>query len=301
VLLYEKLIEEGAITRAAADAVGLTALPIPSVSPDGVTIEGAALVGLGGRDILAARVSPVNASNKAVTWSSSNPRVATVSRAGVVSGISAGSATITATTANGITASSVINVDSLMYTDALRHVISSSSATIMNGASVKLGELWFSSGAPGSIMDNTQAPGWSSSNPEVATVSDDGLVTGTGAGEATISTSDGRTCAIVVRGYTGMIPPDFTGDPTAPTGVFLSSSGAIFRAGKTIQLAAMVSTVSGRYDAVTHSKNVVWVSSNPAVATVASDGTVRGVATGSAIITVYTENGFADECAVIVW
>ena len=50
---------------------------------------------------LTATVSPANASNKNVTWSSSNTSVATVSSSGVVTGVSAGNATITVTTVDG--------------------------------------------------------------------------------------------------------------------------------------------------------------------------------------------------------
>ena len=50
---------------------------------------------------LTATVSPSDASNKAVTWSSSNTGVATVSETGLVRGVSEGTATITVTTADG--------------------------------------------------------------------------------------------------------------------------------------------------------------------------------------------------------
>lgn len=61
---------------------------------------------------LVATVSPSNASNKAVTWSTNNSAVATVSN-GVVSGLTAGSATITVTTVDGgFTDTCVITVTS---------------------------------------------------------------------------------------------------------------------------------------------------------------------------------------------
>ena len=44
-------------------------------------------------------ISPSNATNKAVTWKSSNTKVATVDGKGNVKAIGAGSATITVTTA----------------------------------------------------------------------------------------------------------------------------------------------------------------------------------------------------------
>ncbi len=56
---------------------------------------------VGGTDTLTASVLPADATDKSVTWSSSAPGVATVSQTGLVTGVSAGTATITATTADG--------------------------------------------------------------------------------------------------------------------------------------------------------------------------------------------------------
>jgi uncharacterized protein (TIGR02145 family) len=55
---------------------------------------------VGGTDTLKATVAPDNATNKAVTWGSSAPTVATVS-GGVVTAVAAGTATITVTTTDG--------------------------------------------------------------------------------------------------------------------------------------------------------------------------------------------------------
>ena len=79
-----------AVTVAAAVAVtGVTVSP----ETDSISV---------GEDLtLTATVAPENATNKAVTWSSSAEGIATVSDAGVVHGVSAGEATITATTVDG--------------------------------------------------------------------------------------------------------------------------------------------------------------------------------------------------------
>ncbi|MBO8132014.1 MAG: Ig-like domain-containing protein, partial [Candidatus Marinimicrobia bacterium] len=68
----------------------------------GVSVEPTtASIGVGETVQLTATVEPSNATNKNVTWSSSNPSVATVSSSGLVTGESAGTATITATTEDG--------------------------------------------------------------------------------------------------------------------------------------------------------------------------------------------------------
>jgi hypothetical protein len=71
-----------------------------------------AAVESGGTQQLTTATSPVNATIQTVTWSSSNPAVATVSNTGLVTGVSTGTAIITATgTSSGKTATATVTVD----------------------------------------------------------------------------------------------------------------------------------------------------------------------------------------------
>ena len=81
------------------------------VSVSGVTLsQSDAVLTVGGTQTLAATVAPANATNKSVTWTTSNPSVATVAN-GVVTAVGVGSATITATTTDGAkTASCAVTV-----------------------------------------------------------------------------------------------------------------------------------------------------------------------------------------------
>jgi len=95
-------------------ALAFFACPEPDIDVPvtGVTLNKTNLaLTVGGTDTLYATVAPEDATNKAVTWSSSNTNVATVNSNGVVSGVSAGTATITVTTVDGNkTANCSVNV-----------------------------------------------------------------------------------------------------------------------------------------------------------------------------------------------
>ena len=85
-----------------SDAATLTVNAAANVPVTSVTLDKTSLtLDVGGSDTLAVTVKPDNATNKAVTWSSSNENVATVDQNGNVKAVGAGKATITATTADG--------------------------------------------------------------------------------------------------------------------------------------------------------------------------------------------------------
>lgn len=76
-------------------------VPVKTVPVKSVSISGAKTVVVGSKITLKATINPNNASNKKLTWKSSNTGVATVSNSGVVTGVKAGSTTISVTTADG--------------------------------------------------------------------------------------------------------------------------------------------------------------------------------------------------------
>lgn len=85
------------------DSIDATYLsePLPTVNVTGVSLNNSSLtIAAGGKETLVATVSPDNATNKNVSWSTSDASIATVSN-GVVTGVSVGTATITATTEDG--------------------------------------------------------------------------------------------------------------------------------------------------------------------------------------------------------
>ena len=141
---------------------------------------------------LTATVAPEDATNKAVTWSSSDDTIATVEN-GVVTGVAAGNATITVTTVDGgFTATCEITVT----TPVTGVTVSPTTDSIAVNETLTL----TATVAPEDATN--KAVTWSSSDDSIATVVD-GVVTGVAAGDATITvtTVDGgftATCEITV-------------------------------------------------------------------------------------------------------
>jgi hypothetical protein len=108
--------------------IPLTTLEVSSVN---VTPASMILTAGGATGTLAAAVIPADATNKTVTWSSSNTTVATVSSSGIVTPIKAGTATITVTTIDGnFTATSDITIPAVYESNesySIDHVLKADS------------------------------------------------------------------------------------------------------------------------------------------------------------------------------
>lgn len=89
--------EDGNKTASCAVTVKAKVIPVTGISLNKTTLS----MNEGDVQVLTATVSPSNATDKSVTWSSSNTSVATVSSSGVVTAKIAGSATIMVTTNDG--------------------------------------------------------------------------------------------------------------------------------------------------------------------------------------------------------
>lgn len=242
------------------------------VEPEEITVTGVSLnvtnttLVEGETVTLVAIVEPSNATDKTVTWTSSNTGVVTVDATGKVTAVKAGTATITATTANGKTATCTVTVKApIVPVGAV--TITTAAPTLTVGQFVDLAVKV----TPDNATNKNVA--FESSNPTVATVDDNGKVTAVGVGEAiiTVKAQDGSNKAATVK---------VTVKPVAVTGVILNSTSAELKAkGETVQLTATVNPSNAT------DKTVTWKSSNPAVATVDANGVVKAVANGTATIT----------------
>ena len=176
-----------------------------SVSPTSATINE------GQTQQLTATVLPANASDKTVSWSSSNTGVATVNQSGLVSAVSAGTATITATTnSGGLTASSAITIQSVTV-PVTGVTCTPTSITIQAGETAQITENVLPANA------SNKAVTWGSANSSIATVNSSGLITAVSEGSTTITvtTNDGgftANCAVTVEINGGGDPIDYLED-----------------------------------------------------------------------------------------
>ncbi|MGE5371295.1 MAG: Ig-like domain-containing protein [Solirubrobacterales bacterium] len=257
----------------------------PAVIPvSGITLDKTEpmTMTLGDTTRLLATVLPASATNQTVTWSSSNDQAVTVDSTGLVTAIGSGTATITATTADGGYSASCTITTSIPVTD----VIITLAGLQVHGYDVskrldEITKIWV---FPDQATNKSLV--WSSDNAAVVTVSQDGVITTHGAGEAivTATAADGS-------GAFDTLPITVT----APvTGVSLNEKAIVLEKGKTSQLIATVQPDNAI------DKTVYWTSTNTLVVTVL-DGLVTAVGPGTATITVTTQDrGFTAECAVTV-
>ncbi len=150
------------------------------VSVTGVSIEPTTLsIEAGDSYTLTATVMPSNATNKAVNWSSSNPAIVRVEN-GVITAMAQGSSQISVTTVDGnYTASITVTVTPGGVLPS-QISLDQTSLTLSPGASATI------IATVNPVEATNKEVTWSSSNPEVATVSN-GVVTAVGVGNATIT------------------------------------------------------------------------------------------------------------------
>lgn len=233
---------------------------------------------LGENRSLTATVLPSDASDKNVTWSSSNPNVATVSTAGNVVSKSVGTTVITVKIADGGHQASchVTVLEPVVYATSLTITPQALNMNIGESASLNLQML------PSNANEKLV---WESDNESVARVVN-GDITAVGVGVAKIMvkgknvTSNEVTVTVI--------------DKFAVTGVKLNESEKSLQVGDSFTLTATVLPEDAR------DKTVTWSSDKESVATV-KDGVVTAVSPGTAIIKVTAGAGaFSATCSVTV-
>ena len=201
-----------------------------------------------------------NDTAKTVTYTTSNKAVATVSSTGVVKGVKAGTAVITANCGNATATCKVtVKAPSVKFAKKSAVVYKGKTATVK------------------ATLAGVSSVTYKSSNTKIATVnSKTGTVKGIKAGTVTITATSGKlkaTYKLTVKN------PTFT----------LTKSSATIAKGKTTTIKSKAAPAS----------KVTYISSNKKVATVTSKGVVKGIRKGKATITVKC-NGITKKFVVTV-
>ena len=220
---------------------------------------------------LAATISPENATNKTVSWSSADSSIATVSK-GKVTAVAVGSTTITAR--NGkVSATCRVTVNP---TNATSIQLNQSSVSLCIGETITL----TATISPETTTDKTIK--WSSSDKSIASVDNTGKITAIAIGSTTITAQVGNikaSCAVAVK-------------PIEVTSIELNQTSASITIGESINLTATV------YPENATDKTITWSSSKTSVATVVG-GKVTAIAEGNATITAQIGNIKA-QCLITV-
>ena len=200
-----------------------------------------------------------------LVWNSSDSNVVSVDQEGNLTGVSEGTATVTLTGESSISATIQVNV---VYVNA-------SAITIIGDMLVDLKSkpkltVQFS---PENVTDKTIT--WTSSNANIVNVDDSGVLSPLKVGTATITaeTKNGIKGTYLITVH---IPI---------TSIKMNKTSLDLHAGETTTLVVTYTPSNAT------NKHVVWTSSNSSVATVDNTGKVKGIATGTAIITATTGNG----------
>ncbi len=191
---------------------------------------------VGGSATLTATITPDKAANTKVTWKSDKESVATVDANGVVTAVSAGTATITATATDGSEKSDSCTV-TVTPPPVTGVTLDQTSLTLTEGDSETLS----ATVEPDNATNKNVT--WASDNESVATVDVNGVVTAVGAGTATITvtTEDGdftATCEVTVEPPYTPPPanPNYRIDVTTTEGGTVDKNPAAAKAGETVTL-----------------------------------------------------------------
>lgn len=223
-------------------------------------------------------ITPENAANKTLDWTSSNETVVTVDETGNVKAVSKGTATITAQTKDGSGKQASCKVTVIRLVSNIE--LNKTSLVLFTGKSKTLT-------ATVSPADASY-PGvtWSSSNTAIATVSSSGKVSAIAPGNVTITAAAtdnsgvSASCTLEVR--------------QSVTSISLDKDRLYLKPGESVTLLPTFSPANA------YNQTLTWTSSDTAVANVTTNGSVNAVGLGSATITATANDGSGKQATCIV-
>ncbi|WP_096085682.1 carbohydrate-binding protein [Agaribacterium haliotis] len=210
---------------------------------------------------LTSSFAPANASNKVVSWTSSNPSVASVDPNGVVTGTGVGSATITAVSVDGSISDTVSVSVAQLVADSVGIVGVPSSLYV--GSSKQL------SAAVRPIHAPDRAVTWRSSNTDVLTVDANGVVEAVGQGTAAITATTSNNLSASVSITTEILMPET---------LILAPASTLMPNGDSLPIQVTIEPSNASL------QDVVYTSSKPGVADVVG-GDIVALSQGTATIT----------------
>jgi len=256
--------------------------PDLTIAATGVNVNPSQLTLVEGEtSMVTATVLPSDASNTAITWSSNDPNIASVSNDGEVLAISEGTTELIATTVDGgFTSSVMVTVNELII--AVTGVnINPFQLSLKEGESATVSALVFPSNA------NNTSVTWSSDDANIASINGAGEVLGinVGATQIRVTTVDG--------GFTSNITVTVIEPAISVTGVSLSPDELTLDVDESSVLVATVSPTDASNPAIT------WSSDDVNIAIVNGLGEVLGVSEGSTIVNATTVDGAFNATAIV--
>ena len=231
----------------------LTKLDIKSISIPNAVVE------VGKTVTLNKTITPSEAADQTINWSSSNTAIATVTENGVVKGIAGGSVTITATAANGKSATTTVQVGNDIV-EVERVTLNKTTTTLIEGKTEKLVATVEPSGATNKTIT------WSSSDTSIVRVDEEGTINAIKAGTAIVTAKSinekQATCTVVVTENT-IRPVSMNVEPER----LLMGEGS-------------KSTLRVSIEPSEANQNVTFASRDESIATVNELGQVKAVAAG---------------------
>lgn len=223
---------------------------------------------------LKATVFPINATNKSLTWKSSNTKVATIDKNGKVKALKVGNAIITATSTDGSNVSAQCKIKVVQRVTKIK----------LNKSIINLSKKGKTAKIKATVYPNNaydKSVNWTSNNKKVATVDKNGKIKATtnkGTTYVNAIAKDGSKIRTRVLVVVGEKVKEITLNKTSVT-LNRGAKNRIF------QLKKAIKNKNATY------KGVSWYSSNKNVATVNSNGKVTIKHRGKVVITVKAKDG----------
>lgn len=237
-------------------------------------------LGLGSSKILKAVVTPDTASNKNVIWSSSNSGVITVDSNGIITGVGLGTATITATAADGKGA--VASIGLTVIKPVANISVTPSSMTLLEG---RTGSVMASVSPADATYTGVK---WKTSDSAIATVDNAGSVTAISAGSCTVS-------AISLDGNS------VQGRITVNVKPFIKATSVVLSSTSLTMLPGQSRKVNVNIKPANTTESISWTTSDASVATVDGNGMVTARGQGTATIyAISSETGLESSCQIVV-